>query len=364
MTSRKDYYEILGISKNAGQDEIKKAFRNLARKYHPDVNKEPNAQEKFKEINEAYQVLSDTHKRQQYDTYGSAGFGGGQGWPGGQGFSGFDFSNFSDFEGFGDIFDTFFGGGGKKRARRGGRQDGNDIRYDLEITLEDVYFGLEKEIEVTHLTACHTCKGTGAKPGTNPVKCVQCGGSGQTRQTQRTVLGSFTQVITCSSCGGSGETIGSPCTACSGSGREKTKHKIKVKIPAGIESDTRLRVSGAGDAGVKGGSPGDLYVFITVKPNSLFERDGANLYHSKKISFTQAALGAEVSVPTIDGKATLRIPAGTQSHTTFKFKDKGLPVFSGRGKGDLLVVVEIETPRNLTSEQQDLLRKFAKSAGE
>ena len=361
MTSKKDFYEVLGVSKTASQDEIKKAFRNLARKHHPDVNKEKGSTEKFQEINEAYQVLSDTNKRQHYDSYGSADFGAQGGWPGGGGFSGADYW---DFEGFGDIFDMFFGGSGRKKGRRGGRQDGNDLRFDLEITLEDVYYGIEKEIEVSHLTSCHTCKGSGAKPGTSQAKCTQCGGSGQIRQTQRTPLGAFTQVVACPTCQGSGEIISSPCTNCNGSGREKTKHKIKVKVPAGIESGTRLRVTGAGDAGIKGGSPGDLYVFISVKPNSQFEREGAHLFQTKKISFTKATLGAEIPVITIDGKATLKIPAGTQSHTTFKFKEKGLPVLGSRSKGDLHVIVEIETPKNLTSEQQELLRKFAQSRGE
>ena len=234
MTSKKDYYDSLGVSKNASQDEIKKAFRNLARKFHPDVNKEPHSQEKFKEINEAYQVLSDSHKRKQYDTYGYADPQA-QGWPGGagQGFSGVDFSNFQDFEGFGDIFDAFFGGTGRKRSRQGGRQDGNDLRYDLEITLEDVYFGVEKEIELTHLTACHTCKGTGSKPGTTPVKCTQCGGAGQMRQTQRTPLGAFTQVVTCPKCSGSGEMIQSPLPSMQRIGTRKNKTHDKSQSPLG-----------------------------------------------------------------------------------------------------------------------------------
>lgn len=363
MTSKKDFYEVLGVQKSASQDEIKKAFRNLARKHHPDVNKDKGSTEKFQEINEAYQTLSDANKRQHYDTYGSSGPGAaGGGRPGGGG--GFSGADFSDFEGFGDIFDAFFGGGGRKRSSGGGRQDGADLRFDLDITLEDVYYGIEKEIELSHLTACRECKGSGAKPGSTPVKCSQCGGAGQIRQTQRTPLGAFTQVVACPKCHGAGETIMSPCQICNGSGRQKTKHKIKIKVPAGIETDTRLRVTGAGDAGLKGGSPGDLYVFITVKQNSIFERDGANIYHKKIISFTQAALGAEITVPTIDGKATLKIPAGTQTHTTFKFKEKGLPILSGRGKGDLLVVVEIETPKNLTADQQEALRKFAYLRGE
>ncbi|MBI5700412.1 molecular chaperone DnaJ [Candidatus Saganbacteria bacterium] len=358
MTSKKDYYESLGISKGASDSDIKKAFRNMARKYHPDVNKESSSSEKFKEINEAYQVLSDPRKRQHYDNYGSSGFEGGA-----QGFSGFDFGeNFSNFEGFSDIFDVFFGGGrGKKRS---GRQPGDDLRYDLDLSLEEVLKGIEKEIEISHLTSCQTCKGSGAKPGSNPVKCSQCGGSGQIRQMQRTPLGAFTSVVTCPACRGRGETVSTPCPACSGSGRVRTKHKIKVKVPAGVESGIKLRVNGAGDTGVHGGTPGDLYVFLNVKPHNIFEREGMNIYYKKVITFVTAALGSEIDVPTLDGKATLRIPAGTQNNTTFKFKGKGLPSLENRGYGDLLIIVEIETPTNLTSEQKEILEKFGKLRGE
>lgn len=362
MTSKKDYYEILGLQKNASSDDIKKAFRNLARKHHPDVNKEPDSDVKFKEINEAYQVLSDPRKRQQYDNFGTSDFSGG-GF--GQGFQGFDFNQgFGDFEGFSDIFDAFFGGGGKRAARRSGRQDGADLRYDLELTLEEAYRGIEKEIEISHLVACQACKGSGAKPGTTPVKCQNCGGTGQVRKTQRTPLGAFTQVIPCPTCQGSGETISTPCPQCSGSGRTRSKHKVKIKVPAGIDSGTRMRVSGAGDAGLKGGSPGDLYVFIEVRQHGHFERDGDNLFIKKMITFVQASLGDELEVPTLDGKATLKIPRGTQSGTSFRFKGKGMPSMQGRGRGDLIVLVEIETPANLTSEQEELLKRFAKLRGE
>ena len=361
----KDYYNILGVNKNASQDEIKKAFRNLARKHHPDVNKEKGSTEKFKEINEAYQILGDQNKRQQYDQFGSAGpFN--QGFQGGQGFGGFDFNEgASNFEGFGDIFDMFFGGQGRSRQKSSGRQDGNDLRYDLEISLEEAYHGLDKEIEISHLTACATCKGSGAKPGTTPTKCGTCGGAGQVRQTQRTPLGAFTQVTTCPKCHGAGETVSSPCPTCSGSGRTKTKHKIKVRIPEGIDSGYRLKVTGAGDAGLKGGIPGDLYIFVTVRPSPIFEREGENLYYKKTIPFVTATLGAEIEVKTIDGKATLKIPAGTQSGSIFKFKGKGMPHLSGRGsRGDFMVVVEIETPKHLTDKQEELLKEFGKLRGE
>jgi len=354
----KDYYEILGVSKQAGADEIKRAFRNLARKHHPDVNKETGAADKFKEINEAYQVLSDAGKKQQYDTYGSA-------QPGAGGFGGFDFSSAGSggFEGFGDIFEMFFGGS-RQTHRRGGGEDGSDLRYDMAITLSEAFAGVEKEVEISHYTACQTCKGTGSKPGTSPAKCATCGGAGQIRRTQRTPLGAFQQITTCPTCSGSGEQITSPCSTCHGSGRIKSSHKVKVKVPAGIDSGYRLRVTAAGDAGRKGGSPGDLYVFITVKDDPRFERQGADLIYKKTITFSQAALGTEVTIPTLVGPATLKVPAGTQSGSNFRFRGKGMPNLRSRGHGDLYVLVEIETPQNLTAEQADLLQKFARLRNE
>jgi len=352
MTKR-DYYETLGVGKGASQDEIKRSYRNMARKYHPDVNKEAGATEKFKEINEAYQVLSDPNKRSQYDYYGQAGPQGGAG----GGFGGFDFNQgFEDFGDLGDLFGAFFGG---RQARRAGPVRGDDLRYDLRLKLEEAAKGVAKEIEVTHFTACATCKGSGAKPGTSPVKCSTCGGSGQVRQNQRTILGNITSVVTCPTCHGTGETIKTPCPNCHGSGLEKKKHKVRVDIPAGIESGYRLRVAGAGNAGVKGGPPGDLYLFITVESHPLFNRDGANLYYRQPISFLQAILGDEIKVPTLDGEAALKIPPGTQPNTNFKLKDKGLPNLGRRDKGDLYVLVEVKIPEKLTKEQEELLRKFS-----
>ncbi|OGB88809.1 molecular chaperone DnaJ [candidate division WOR-1 bacterium RIFCSPHIGHO2_01_FULL_53_15] len=349
----RDYYETLGVNKSASQDEIKRAYRNLARKYHPDVNKEAGSTEKFKEINEAYQVLSDPNKRSQYDYYGEAGTAGAGGF---EGFGGEGFRGFEGFGDFGDLFDAFFGqrGGG----RRSGPARGDDLRYDLRVTLEEAAKGREKELEVAHFAACGTCKGTGAKPGASSVKCATCGGNGQVRRTQRTILGNIAQVVTCPACHGAGETIKSPCPTCGGSGLEKKKHKVKLKVPAGIDSGYRLRVPGAGNAGSRGGQPGDLYVFITVERHPLFNRDGANLYFRTSISFLQAILGDEIKVPTLEGEATLKIPAGTQPNTNFKLKDRGLPHLGKREKGDLYCLVEVTIPSKISKEQEELLRKL------
>ncbi|MFA5114321.1 MAG: molecular chaperone DnaJ [Candidatus Margulisiibacteriota bacterium] len=356
---KKDYYEVLGINKSAAPDEIKKAYRNLARKHHPDVNKEAGSADRFKEINEAYQVLSDPQKRSQYDYFGQAGGPQGAGGFGGGGFEGFDFGGGSgNFGDLGDLFDMFFSGRQGAAQRRGGPERGEDLRLDLRITLTEAAKGADKELEVPHYVACTTCKGSGAKPGTSPVKCATCNGSGQVKKTQRTVLGSFAQIITCPTCRGSGEAIASPCPSCHGNGREKKKHVVKIKVPAGIDSGYRLRVSGAGNAGTKGGPPGDLYVFIEVQPHPLFNRDGANLYYRTEISFIQAILGDEIKVPTLDGEATMKVPPGTQPNTNFKIKEKGLPHLQSKGKGDLYVLVEVKIPTKLTKQQEELLKQF------
>jgi molecular chaperone DnaJ len=354
---KRDYYETLGVAKGASSDEIKRSYRNLARKFHPDVNKEAGATDKFKEINEAYQVLSDPNKRSQYDYYGQAG--GRQAGPGGGGgFEGFDFGQggFEGFGEFGDLFDVFFGG--QRGGRRSGPARGDDLRYDLRIKLEEAAKGVAKELEIAHFTACTTCKGSGAKPGTSPVKCTTCGGSGQVRRDQRTILGNITQVVTCPTCHGEGVMIKTPCPACQGSGLEKKRHKVKVNIPAGIDSGYRLRVAGAGNAGIKGGQPGDLYLFIAVEAHPLFNRDGANLYYRTGISFIQAILGGEIKVPTLDGETILKIPPGTQPNTNFKLKDKGVPHLGRREKGDLYVLVEVKIPEKLSKQQEELLRQF------
>jgi len=350
----KDFYEVLGVKKEASADEIKRAYRKLAREYHPDVNKASGAEAKFKQINEAYQTLSDPSKRSQYDYYGSAGG------AGGGGFSGFGGggSPFQGAEGFGDfqdIFDTFFGGGG---ARRAGPSRGADLRYDMRLGLEDAARGFEKEINIVHFVACQSCKGSGAKPGSKPKKCSTCGGAGQVRRQQQTILGSFTQVGTCPTCHGQGETISDPCKDCGGDGRAKKTQNIKVKIPAGIDNGYRLRVSGAGDAGKNGAPPGDLYIFISVEQHPKFNRDGNHLYHKAKISFVQAALGDEISVPTLDGRTTLKIPKGTQPNTTFTIKDKGMPILNRRDHGHLYVLVEVEIPTKLSKKQEELLEQY------
>lgn len=351
MPSKRDYYEILGVSRSASADEIKRAYRKLARQYHPDVNKEPGAAEKFKEINEAYQVLSDPNKRSQYDYFGTVGG------PGGSGFEGFDFGEpFRGFEGFGeftDLFDVFFG-----RERGPRRERGADLRYDLRITLEEAARGTERELNIVHFITCPTCKGSGAKPGSKPMRCTNCKGSGQIRKTQRTLLGTFTQIVTCPICRGTGEVIAATCESCKGEGRVKKSHKVKINIPAGIDNGYRLRVPKAGDAGSAGAPPGDLYVFINIEPHPLFDRDGENLYYRTKISFIQAILGDEIKIPTIDGEITLKIPPGTQPNTNFRIKGKGMPILNSRERGSLHVLVEVEIPTKLTREQEELLRKF------
>ena len=368
---KRDFYEVLGVAKGASADEIKKAYRTLARKYHPDVNKEAGAETKFKEINEAYQTLSDDRKRAAYDQFGHAGqqFGGGPG-----GFEGFDFSDMFRGGGFGggftgnfggtpfeDLFDTFFGGGHRQKA---GPKRGDDLRYDLEVTLEEASRGVTKELNIPHFVACQTCKGTGAKAGTSPEKCNECKGTGQVRRVQRTMLGSFTQVAPCPECGGSGQVIKSPCPDCHGRGQVRKTHKVEVNIPAGIETGHKLRIPKAGDSGEKGGGPGDLYIFITVGDDARFQRDGADLHHREMISFVKAAIGGTIEVPTIDGNAELKVPAGTQPNTVLRMKEKGMPHLNSRAKGDLYVHIEVETPVNVSKEQADLLKDFAKMRGE
>ncbi|MHB9093226.1 MAG: molecular chaperone DnaJ [Eubacteriales bacterium] len=357
--SKRDYYEVLGVEKNASEADLKKAFRKMARKYHPDVNQgNKDTEAKFKEINEAYEVLSDPQKRAQYDQFGHAAFGQGTGDAGYGGFGGF---GGSDFGGFGDIFEAFFGGGGQRRR---GPAKGADLRYNLDISFEESAFGLERDINVPRMETCEKCKGSGAAPGTSPVTCPKCSGTGQLQYTQSTPFGRFVQSRVCDQCHGEGRTVESPCPECSGSGYVKKTRKIHVKIPGGVDTDSRLRVTGEGEPGERGGPHGDLYVYIKVKSHKVFKREGNDVLTEIKVSFPQAALGDEVEVPTLDGKVQLKVPEGTQSGTFFRLKGKGIPDVHGYGRGDQHVKVTVVTPAKLTEQQKDLLRELASTMGE
>lgn len=366
--SKRDYYEILGVSKDASGDEIKRAYRRLALKHHPDRNPENHkqAEEKFKEICEAYEVLSDPQKRQTYDQFGHEGLQGA--FKGAGGFDWSDFTHFTDLEdifgSFGDIFSSFgidlggFGGFGSRR--RGGPRRGSSLRVEVELTLREAAKGTEKVVGLARQEACAVCKGEGAKPGTKKISCPECQGTGQVQ----TMGGFFTIARTCARCAGEGKIIQSPCTKCKGTGRVRLERKIHVKVPAGADTGLRLRIAGEGEAGTRGGHPGDLYVDIIVEPDELFQRHGNDLVCSVPISFAQAALGAEIEVPTLNGKAKMRVPAGTQSGKIFRLRGKGLVDVRGYGRGDELVRVNIETPVGLNAKQKQLLQEFAKECGE
>ena len=359
--AKRDYYEVLGVSKNATKDEIKKAYRKLSKQYHPDINKAPDAAEKFKEIKEAYEVLSDDEKRARYDRFGHAdpneAFGGG-GFRGG----GFDFGGFSGFGGFEDIFETFFGGGPRRQAS--GPRKGADVEYMMTLTFEEAAFGKETEIEVPREETCETCHGSGAKPGTSPQPCSRCGGSGQITSEQATPFGRIINRRTCPTCGGTGRYIPEKCPTCGGTGRVKQRKKIHVKIPAGVDDGQQLRVAGQGEPGVNGGPPGDWYIIFRVEPHEFFERDGLDIYCEVPLSFAQAALGDEIEVPTLYGDVKLKIPAGTQTGTRFRLRGKGVPNVRGYGQGDQHVIVRVVTPTKLTEKQKQLLREFDRLGGE
>ncbi|MBI2815999.1 MAG: molecular chaperone DnaJ [Acidobacteria bacterium] len=349
---KRDYYEVLGISRTANDDEIKKAYRKMAMQWHPDKNpdKKAEAEEKFKEASEAYSVLSDAQKRAQYDRFGHAGVAGSGG-----GFGGFDPNTFGDFS---DILGDFFGfgeafGGSRKRSRV---QRGADLRYDLEISFEEAVFGVKTRIKIPKTETCSACRGSGAKAGTSPAICSTCGGRGQVRYQQ----GFFAVTRTCSTCAGTGQIVKEPCKTCRGEGRVRTEKTLSVSVPAGVDTESRLRVVGEGEAGLHGGPPGDLYVVIHVKEHPFFERDEQDLYCRLPISFTQAALGADIEVPTLenDGKQTLHIPAGTQSGTRFRIRSKGVPHVNGHGRGDLYVIADVAVPTHLTREQRKLLEQL------
>ncbi len=359
--SKRDYYEVLGIDKNANDQEIKSAFRKLAKKYHPDLNPDnKEAEHKFKEINEAYEVLSNSEKKSRYDRFGHAGVNGAGAGAGGFGQQGFD--DFGDI--FGDIFGDFFGGGFSSRGRRNGPKKGADIKIKLDIKFEEAAFGAEKEIKFRRTENCSACNGTGAKPGTSKEKCPKCHGSGELKYTQNTPFGQIVNVKTCDKCNGTGQIIKEPCSKCRGTGKIKKIKKINIKIPAGVDTGSVIPLRGEGEPGEKGGPRGDLYVYINVLPHEIFEREGNTVICEFPISFVQAALGDELQVPTLDGKVKYSIPAGTQTGTVFRLRNKGIPNVRGHGRGDQYVKVTVKVPKNLSEKQKQILREFANETGE
>ena len=362
MADKRDYYEVLGISKGASEDEIKKAYKKMARKYHPDLNPDnKEAEEKFKEVNEAYEVLSDPNKKARYDQYGHAGVDPNFG-AGGAGFDGsFDFGD------LGDIFGSFFGGGfggGGRRTNPNAPQRGESIRLSLTISFEEAAFGCEKEVTVERMEQCGTCSGSGCAAGTTPEVCPDCHGSGQVQVRRQTPMGVFATTSPCGRCGGKGKIIHQPCPDCRGTGAVRKRKTIKASVPAGIDNGQTISIRGQGHAGKNGGPAGDLLITITVRPHELFRREGTSVLCEAPITFAQAVLGAELEIPTIDGKVKYDLPEGTQSGTTFRLKGKGIPSINGRGRGDQYVTVYIETPRNLNKEQKDALKKFAETMGD
>jgi len=355
MASKRDYYEVLEVERGADQEAIKKAYRRLARQYHPDVNKEQDAEARFKEINEAYEVLSDEQKRAHYDRFGHAGAQGPFG-PGG-------------FEGFGvggldDLFESFFEGmtGARTRTRRGPQQ-GADLRYDLTLSFEEAIFGCEKELEVPRWETCRACKGSGAAPSTSPTRCPLCHGTGEVRRVQQTIFGSFVNAAPCDRCQGQGTIVNTPCPECRGQGKVRTVRRLAVKIPPGVDANTQIRLVGEGEPGTKGGPPGNLYVVLKVRKHRHFRRDGNDILYDLTINFAQAALGDEVAVPTVDGEMKLAIPPGTQYGSVLTVKGKGVPYLHSDRRGDQRVQVKIATPTRLTKEQKQLLSELARSLG-
>jgi molecular chaperone DnaJ len=359
LAAKRDYYETLGVSRGASADEIKSSYRRLARQHHPDVNPgDDGAEARFKAINEAYEVLSDPSKRRNYDQFGHAGVE-----PGGG--SGADFGFAGGMGGFGDIFDMFFGSGGREYGRAAsGAERGSDLRYDLEITLEEAAFGAEKTVPIARLETCGRCSGTGQKEGTTPETCGTCRGSGQVRATQNTFLGTFSTVTSCQRCGGAGRIVHDPCTGCNGSGRERKTRKFPIKIPAGVEHGARIRFSGEGEGGIRGGGSGDLYVVVHLQPHPVFERHGRDIACEVGVSFAKAALGGKIEVPTLDGKEILHIPEGTQPGDVFRLRGKGMPEIGRHVRGDQHVIIQVSTPTPLNDRQRRALMEFAAASGE
>ncbi|MDD3677968.1 MAG: molecular chaperone DnaJ [Dehalococcoidales bacterium] len=355
MASKRDYYEVLGVNKNANADEIKKAFRKLAFQCHPDHNQGEDSEAKFKEINEAYSVLSDDEKRSAYDRFGHAGVDGtfGQGF--GQGFGDFGFGG-----GFGSIFEDFFdafgGGGGRRSSRRGA-----DLQQKISITFEEAALGCNADIRISRMEQCSNCSGSGSKPGSQTSRCSDCNGSGKVKRVQQSIFGQFTNITSCPKCNGEGNIITDPCPKCKGSGKERKEHNMKLKVPAGIDNGTNLKLNGQGDIGDKGAPPGDLYVAIEVKPHKFFKRDDTNVIYDLSVNFAQAALGTEVDVPTLYGNEKLKVPAGSQSGKIFTLKGKGIPHLRRNAKGDQLVRLIVATPEKLTKEQRKLFEDLEKS---
>ena len=355
-TTERDLYEVLGVQRGASDAEIKRAFRKLAQQWHPDVNKEAEAPDRFKEINDAYQILSDPERRQRYDMFGRAGVDG----PGGGG------AGFEGFGGFSDIFDAFFGGaaaGGS--VRRGRPQPGSDLRYDLRITFEEAVKGTEKEIDFRVLGRCDTCGGNGAKPGTDPVTCPQCDGRGEVRAVRQTMLGQMVNVSTCPRCRGEGRIVETACETCKGDGRTERKRALRVTIPAGIDEGHQIRLTNEGEVGPRGGPAGSLYVAVHVEPHASLTREGTELYYEAPISIAQAALGTRIQVPTVDGEEEVEIKPGTQPDTEIRLRGKGVPhLRRSNARGDLHVLVDVKVPTKLSKKQRQLLEQFAKESGE
>lgn len=363
MADKRDYYEVLGVSKDASADDLKKAYRKLAKQYHPDMNPgDKTAEAKFKEVNEAYEVLNDPAKRQRYDQFGHAGVdpsygAGGSGFGGAGGFGGFD---------VGDIFESFFGGsfggfGGSSRTRNPNAPiRGNDINVTIGLSFMEAAKGCKQKIQIQRLEQCETCGGTGAKKGTSPEPCSECGGTGQVKVQQRTPIGIIQTTRTCSRCNGKGKVIKEPCSDCRGMGRVRHSRTLEVSVPAGIDDGQTFMLRGQGDQGINGGPAGDVNIMVTLRPDELFERDGFDVWCDIPITFSQAVLGDEITVPTIDGKVKYEVPEGTQSGTVFRLRNKGIQYVNGRGRGDQYVKVNIEVPRNLSSKQKDVLKDFEK----